>query len=479
MSGNRENIKRRMRDVQAHPWKNKFHLEMPFGLINDPNGLCYAQGKYHIFFQWNPNGCDHKTKHWGLVTTRDFIHYSTPRIILRPDEPFDRNGCYSGSARERGGALQLFYTGNVKNARGERESYQCLASYDPDGTARKEGVLIERQPKGYTAHFRDPYIFSLKGISYLLLGAQTTGGNGRALLYRETGPAVWEFAGELKTALPDFGYMWECPNMVDFGDAGQAFMFCPQGLPGTKVQYQNLHQSGYVIGTLNATALTMEHGEFQELDRGFDFYAPQVFGHAGRQLMIGWIGMPDKEAEYPTDAFGWRFALTMPRELTCQNGKLYQVPARELTALRASSLARERNLTVEAYCLRLPRRLAEVALEVHLSSLDEVELRLDFGAESIVFGFDKRTRQVCVDRTAMRLGGGGVRRFNLAVDDRLHLRLFIDQSAIEVYFQHGAEAATLAYFPQDEACALRLSAGASPLHIETLSAWLLKEIEYA
>lgn len=63
-------------------WRNKNHIEMPFGLVNDPNGLSYFNGKYHIFYQWNPFGCEHKTKHWALVKTTDFVNFTKPEIIL-------------------------------------------------------------------------------------------------------------------------------------------------------------------------------------------------------------------------------------------------------------------------------------------------------------------------------------------------------------------------------------------------------------
>ena len=81
-------------------WHNGFHLEMPFGLINDPNGLVFANGQYHIFFQWNPLGCEHKNKCWAYTSTSDFVHYSRPKLAMQPTDAHDKDGCYSGCGFE-------------------------------------------------------------------------------------------------------------------------------------------------------------------------------------------------------------------------------------------------------------------------------------------------------------------------------------------------------------------------------------------
>lgn len=73
-----------------HYLHNRFHLEMPFGLINDPNGLVWHDGYYHLFWQWNPLGCEHKNKCWAHTKTRDFINYSLPQLALFPSDVHDR-----------------------------------------------------------------------------------------------------------------------------------------------------------------------------------------------------------------------------------------------------------------------------------------------------------------------------------------------------------------------------------------------------
>ena len=77
-------------------YHNRFHLEMPFGLINDPNGLVCKDGVTHIFYQWNPLGVEHKHKSWAHTTTRDFVHYTAPELAMWPSDAHDKDGCYSG-----------------------------------------------------------------------------------------------------------------------------------------------------------------------------------------------------------------------------------------------------------------------------------------------------------------------------------------------------------------------------------------------
>ena len=433
--------------TKQHPWRNKFHLEMPFGLINDPNGLCFNEGLYHIFMQWNPWGCEHKHKCWAHVQTRDFVHYKRPELALWPADAWDKDGCYSGSAWVQEGNVQVAYTGNVKYEDGRRGSFQRLGRLLPDGTVQREKLLIAAPPPGYTAHFRDPYYFKKEGREYLLLAGQTEKLQGRVLLYGK-GTGGWEFLGPVRTGLTDFGYMWECPNFLQFAE-GDVLLFCPQGLPEEPYRFQNLYQSGYLWGSLQLNPPAFEAaGDFTELDQGFDFYAPQAFAQGERNILIGWAGMPEKEAEYPTREWGWMHALTLPRQLSLREGRLYQEPLQELEALRGPSITFAEAAAVPVV-VKL-NRAQEVQLEVQLGpNTVQVELALAFGAEKLVLIYDRKQQLMTLDRRQMHLGGQGLRRFKLQVDDRLKLHFLVDATLVEFFFQDGAKAATVALFPEE------------------------------
>ncbi len=457
-------------------WRNKFHIEMPFGLVNDPNGLAYYNDEFYIFYQWNPFGCEHKTKHWGLVKTKDFVNFTMPEIILKPEDWFDKNGCYSGGAYVKDDTLKLFYTGNVKGPNNERESYQCIVDYHKDGTYEKKGVIIEKQPEGYTAHFRDPMIFFENNTYYMVLGIQNNNLKGRVLIYKSEDIEKWELLGELKTDMKDFGYMWECPNMFKVSEDKFAFMFSPQGLKAEELRYQNIYQSGYVIGDLDLKEVSLtNYSEFKEIDMGFDFYAPQVFKHDGRNIMIGWIGMPDKDDEYVTSQYGWMFGLTMPRVLEYKDGVLYQRPLELIENLRDKKIIDISNRIENNYIVKLDSKCVECTLNLDINEIEEIDIRFKFKDEYISLLYNKKEQVCTLDRNNMELGGKGIRRFKLQAEDSMKLHMFIDNSIMEIYYQDGLETTTLMYFPKEEGLEIEIK---NNIKINELQVWNLRGIKY-
>ena len=423
-------------------WHNKFHLEMPKGLVNDPNGLCYHQGKYQIFFQWNPFGCEHKHKHWTYTQTTDFINYTKPQIALAPVDKFDKDGCYSGSARSKNNKLEIIYTANLKDEQNIRYPRQVLVKQDDDGKFIKEKIIIDTIPKGYTTHFRDPYIFTKNNRSFIILGAQRENLTGCALIYEEI-DENWIFRGELKTQLTNFGYMWECPNLFTIDDK-DILVFCPQGLKAQKYQYQNLYQAGYLIGQFNPDTLEFTHGEFHEFDMGFDFYAPQVLVHENLHILIGWVGMPDKLQDYPTINDGWVHSLTLPRELILKNDKLYQRPISELNELNQNTTTK---INTDKISLSANKKLE---ISIPLKDISSWQGKLKFNNEYILLTYDKNTSVFTINRSQLKLGGKGIRQFLVKTQNELNLSIYIDSSIIELYLQDGEYYATFCYYPTND-----------------------------
>lgn len=460
-----------------HRWHNRFHLEMPFGLINDPNGLTYFKGAYHIFYQWNPLSCEHRNKSWAYTATRDFIHYSQPKLSLWPDDPHDKDGCYSGCGTVENGALRVLYTCNRREG-DSRIPAQRFGTLQADGTIKKEEIIIANHPAGITGHFRDPYIFTRRGKRYIVIGAQRKADHkGTVLIYEETKDG-WQNLGEISTRLGDFGYMWECPNLLQFGRY-DVLLFCPQGLPVRSFDRQNLYQSGYIAGHLSLDSLDMvQHTKFQELDHGFDFYAPQAFEHEGRHILIGWMGMPDRDDEYPSREKNWQYSLTMPRELRLRQGHIYSRPVREMRNLRVQESAIELERTNVRKLIQPLFQGSEILLNIKLGQARNVVLTLAFGLEELVFAYDCDEQVMTIDRNGMHKGGRGIRQFKLFADTQVSLELFVDRSAIEAFFQHGEEAASLLVFPEKNIQPeLRLTAS-EPLAQVTGNVWSLDAFKY-
>ena len=245
--------------------------------------------------------------------------------------------------------FQLFYTGNLKDPTTDaRISTQALASSrDLARFTKWPGNPIIDRPNGYTAHFRDPQVWrdpDAPGTFRMVVGAQRTDRTGTALLYRSADLVSWRFEGELSFpdahgALDSLGYMWECPGIVRVPDEAtgtehDVLIFCPQGIRPDEEGYENIFPCVYTVGRLVGDELRECSGEIHEIDRGFEFYAPQVFARhparPGPVLLMGWAGNAEEDDQPSADSAGWVHTMTVPRVLTLRDGRLVQRPATPL-----------------------------------------------------------------------------------------------------------------------------------------------------
>ena len=322
-------------------WKPIYHIHPEFGLLNDPNGLAYFNGYYHLFHQWYPYGTTHGMKHWAHLKSKNLVEWTREEVALIPTEDYEAHGAYSGTSIEIDNKLYLYYTGNIKLDKMNRSSNQCLAIMDGDGNIQKHpsNALIEGVPQGYTGHVRDPKVFKKNDQYYMILGAQRLDETGTFIVYQSPNGIEWKLLGELilKNFNQEFGYMWECPDYAQI-DGKDLLVFSPQGIEPQGEKYKNLFNVTYVIGKLDIENLTFEVESFDEFERGFDFYATQMFkGKEEQTLLLAWAGLG--EFEYPTDEFGWAHCLTFPREITIKDNKVIQFPAKELELLRLDGMS--------------------------------------------------------------------------------------------------------------------------------------------
>ena len=440
-------------------WRQKYHIQGIVGLINDPNGFSQFKGKYHMFYQWNPLGTNHKNKTWAHSVSSDLLHWERMKTALRPDTWYSKDGVYSGSAIVDDDKLYLFYTGNVKDSEGNRESYQCLAvSSDGENFERWEPSIVN-QPDGYTRHTRDPKIWKKDGKFYAVIGIQSEDLEGKAVLYSSENIKDWKFEGEIAGAnhgkIKDFGFMWECPDYFQLkdektGEIKDLLVFSPQGLEPEGDLYNNKYQTGYLFGKLDYEKPEFEIlSDFVEIDRGHDFYAPQSMeDDKGRRLIVGWMGIPEEE-DFPTVKNEWLHCLTLPRELKVIDGKLYQVPINEMESIRGEKIEFSGKVTGEV------KVGTGVTYELKAKFTDfnsDFGLKLRTGKNSeTVLKFDYNDKKFVLDRTKGEQPDKRLRKVYLGDISELELTVFVDNSSVEVFINGGAEVFSSRIFPEKDA----------------------------
>lgn len=446
-----EIIKNSNRKEKNDIYRLNYHLTPPKGLLNDPNGFIYYKGQYHLFYQWNPFACEHGSKFWGHFVSDDLYSWKEVKLALAPDTDYERNGCYSGSAFEYEGQLYLFYTGNVKYENGERDSYQCLARSKDGITFEKLGPVIETPPQGYTKHFRDPKIWKRGNTWYTVIGAQSINKEGKVLLYTSTDLKNWnyekEIAGSNVNGLLEFGYMWECPDFFELGGA-DILLVSPQGVEEDGDKYNNKYQTGYFIGEFDWEKNEFSHGEFIEMDRGFEFYAPQTtIDKNGRRLLFGWMGMPEMENE-PTKENGWLHAMTLPRELIYKNNKIYQKPVEELKKLRKNKIEYSQiEIKDELSLDKIEGTSYELIVELSgIKGETGLKIRKSEEEETNIY-VDVENKKLVLDRNNSGRGYKGKRRCDLKVTEKIKLQIFVDNSSLEIFVNDGEEVFTSRIFP--------------------------------
>lgn len=445
---NKEKLENRER-IKNAKWRQRFHIEPPDGWLNDPNGLSFYKGEYHVYFQYSPIAPDgHTPRGWGHYHGSDLMHMTYDRAVMMPDIPEDSHGVYSGSAIENDGVLHIFYTGNVKMI-GDYDYVKAgrganvIHVTTTDGSKMSEKQVLLRNsdyPDFCSCHVRDPKVWKEGDAWKMVLGARTLDDEGCVLVYESDDLITWKYTG--KVYKEGYGYMWECPDYFEID--GKGFLStCPQGMPHYETKWQNLNESGYfpVQGKLEDSVL----GDFTEWDMGFDFYAPQTFlDPQGRRILIGWLGMDNKAYGNATTDLGWQHCLTIPRVVTiAPNGKLRQQPIAEFDELKSNARRQSSGQTAE---YPLP-------FELDGEPADSFSITLDGKLE---LDFDKEKKLFTMKFTDEKYGCGRTVR-NAEIDNVRNIRVIADMSSIEVYINDGETVISTRIYPDNDSVKLKVN----------------------
>ena len=279
--------------------------------------------------------------------SKDLLHWNYVPTALAPDEDYDKFGCFSGSAIELEDGRQLLMYTSVNQEKledGTVRDIQTQAVAVGDGKDYekydKNPVLTAKDlPKGASkVDFRDPKIWKGNdGNFYCVIGSRPADGSGQILLYRSKNGFEWEFVSILAKNQNRYGKMWECPDFFEL-DGKYVLLTSPQDMLPEGLEFHNGNGTLCIIGELDPETHTLKEQFCQGVDYGIDYYAMQtLLAPDGRRIMIAWMQNWDTLA-YRCNDSGWFAQMSLPRELSVKNGRLYQVPIRELNAMRANKV---------------------------------------------------------------------------------------------------------------------------------------------
>ena len=302
----------------------KCHYKPKKGWLNDPNGLVYYKGYYHIFYQHAPDFEIpwKQPMHWGHSRTKDFINWEELPVALYPDKDYDEAGCWSGTAIVKDDVLYLFYA----SVKGEDRIQTVSVAYSSDGInfeKYEKNPIIDHYPADGSSDFRDPAVAYIDGKYYCVMatGYPETK-KARLVIYESENLFDWTYKGIM--AEWDKANCAECPSFMQTKDK---FL-----LTASVCAIEQDHYFYVMHGTF-------ENGVFKSelsamFDKGPDQYAGQVFkDHLGRCILMTWIP-------------GWKYensfsknvgCMSVPREIFEKDGKLYSYPVEEVRHLLKDS----------------------------------------------------------------------------------------------------------------------------------------------
>jgi beta-fructofuranosidase len=278
--------------------------------------------------------------------------------------------------------------------------------------------------------------------------------------------------------------MWECPDFFSLG-SHDILLFSPQGITPQGEKYQNMYQTGYLVGELDYTTGKLTHGPFEELDKGFDFYAAQTFlDTKGRRILIGWMDM--WESPMPTQVHGWAGALTLPRELTINtHGKIVIKPIPELQLLRKEqyhfgpcTLSPQQQST-EGFNGDHFEMIVAFSLDACDASRFGIKIRCSAdGQEETVIAYDVEQAVVSVDKNRSGKGVNGIRRSPLPRSSKHQVKfhVYVDRSSLEIFVNDGDIVFSSRIYPDPASVGSAIFTDGGSVTILSCDVWELQDI---
>ncbi|WP_283651031.1 glycoside hydrolase family 32 protein [Ileibacterium valens] len=447
-----------------------FHLSPYIGWMNDPNGFSYYNNQFHLFYQYNPYGTVWDSMHWGHAVSDDLLSWKHLPAALAPDQEYDASGCFSGSAETLDDGRQiLMYTsvGKIKDAEGnlvERQT-QSIAFGDGLNYQKYENNPVlnasDLPEGGSPVDFRDPKIFrDTDGHYKAVIANRAADGSGQILLFSSPDALDWKFESVLLKNNRRHGLMWECPDLFCL-DGKDVLIMSPQDMYPSGLEYASGNGTMAVIGKIDPEDQTFHEQNNHSIDYGIDFYAPQtLLTPDGRRIMTAWMQNWDTVG-HRKNTMGWFSQMTVPRELSIQNGRLIQNPVREIEQYRHDPVEYKGVLLDHEKIVLdgIQGRIADIELVIRPDQSEDSyrKFKMYFAQDHRFYTeivFDRENQTVMVNRQNSGTRRSYVHQRTMKVhaqDGVLKLRILLDRFSAEVFVNDGQQAmSTVIYTDQDK-----------------------------
>ncbi len=449
-------------DEQYRP---KIHFTPEEHWINDPNGMVFYKGIYHLFFQYHPFSSIWGPMHWGHATSSDMIHWKREPIGIYPDSlgtifsgsaVVDKNNTTGFGKNGRVPLVAMFTHHNEKNEKAGRNDFQNQSiaySLDDGKTWTKyAGNPVIKNPG--IKDFRDPKVIWYEPQKKWIVSIAT---KDFIAFYSSPDLKSWTKESEFGEGRGAHGGGWECPDLFPMDDNGKERWVLIVNLnPGA---YNGGSGTQYFVGDFNGKTFTSDQTETRWLDYGPDNYAGVTWSNTGkRKILIGWMSNWLYANQVPTEKF--RNAMTLPRELKIKhvgnNTLVTSQPVLELSKIQGApvliqntGISKSIDITKKAEKITLPCRI-----NLSLTAVNNFSLVVsnDTG-EELVIGYDNDKHEYFIDRTKsgkidfQKDFAGRHTAPRLTNNANMNISLILDASSVELFADDGLTVMTEIFFP--------------------------------
>jgi len=454
-------------------YRPSYHFSPAAHWMNDPNGMVYYQGTYHLFYQYYPGAMVWGPMHWGHATSQNLTSWQEQPIALYPDS---LGYIFSGSAVVdanntagfgKNALVAIFTHHDPKGEKAGSKTFQNQSlgySLDAGKTWQKyAGNPVLKNP-GIT-DFRDPKVSWNEVAKKWVMTLAT---KDRITFYSSPNLKEWTKESEFGEKLGAHGGVWECPDLFPLTLNGKTHWVLivnlnpggPNGGSGTQ----------YFVGSFDGHTFKPLISKTKWADFGPDNYAGVTWNNTGnRRIFQGWMSNWDYANQVPTSP--WRNALTVPRELALQQvgPEIYLTSQPSPEVSKLAQPATTLSVSAAARALPLPARTGDkFALKLQAKPTTSFALNFANGkGETLIIGYDKAANQYYIDRTkagnvsfSSKFAGRHVAP-RLATTAATDLTLLFDASSVEVFADHGLTVMSELFFLSEPLTTVRLTGDAA------------------